>query len=176
MDAYRGAILQTPIAPLLLLATPRGLARVVFLGPGRSRLPAAFDGISVVEDPRALQGATAAIRAYACERRPLPRLALDLGGASAFDRLVWRALLRIPFGKVAGYGEVARAIGRPGAARAVGGAVGRNPLPIVVPCHRVVRSDGSLGGFSAGLAIKRRLLANEGLVPEFPLELANLRP
>jgi methylated-DNA-[protein]-cysteine S-methyltransferase len=79
-----------------------------------------------------------------------------------FQLRVWRALGEIPYGTVRNYGDVARAIGQPGAARAVGGAVGSNPLPIVIPCHRVIASDGTIGGFSGGLAIKHRLLAIEG--------------
>lgn len=79
-----------------------------------------------------------------------------------FQLRVWRALCEIPYGAVRNYGDVARAIGQPGAARAVGGAVGSNPLPIVIPCHRVIASDGTIGGFSGGLAIKHRLLAIEG--------------
>lgn len=79
-----------------------------------------------------------------------------------FQLRVWQALREIPYGAVRNYGDVARAIGRPSAARAVGQANGRNPLPIVIPCHRVIASDGSIGGYSAGLTVKHRLLALEG--------------
>jgi methylated-DNA-[protein]-cysteine S-methyltransferase len=81
-----------------------------------------------------------------------------------FQRRVWAALLEIPFGAVRAYGDVAAAVGRPSAARAVGGAVGRNPVAIIVPCHRVVGRDGSLTGFSSGLPLKRILLDVEGIV------------
>ncbi len=87
--------------------------------------------------------------------------ALDLGRASDFDRAVWKATRKIPYGEIETYGGIAAKIGRPGAARAVGGALGRNPLPIPIPCHRVVRRDGSPGGFSAGIEWKHRLLALE---------------
>jgi O-6-methylguanine DNA methyltransferase len=80
-----------------------------------------------------------------------------------FQLRVWQALCDIPFGAVRNYGDIARAIGQPLAARAVGQANGRNPLPIVVPCHRVIASDGSIGGYSGGLEIKHRLLALEGV-------------
>ena len=86
---------------------------------------------------------------------------LDLSAGTDFDRAVWRALRRIPAGKVRAYSDIARAMGRPRAARAVGNACGRNPVMIVVPCHRVVAAKG-LGGFGAGLAVKRRLLELEG--------------
>lgn len=79
-----------------------------------------------------------------------------------FQLRVWRALRAIPYGAVRNYGDIARVIGQPGAARAVGQANGCNPLPIVVPCHRVIASDGTSGGYSGGLAIKHRLLAIEG--------------
>jgi O-6-methylguanine DNA methyltransferase len=82
---------------------------------------------------------------------------------TAFQLRVWNALREIPYGTVRNYGDVARAIGQPGAARAVGQAVGCNPLPIVIPCHRVIASDGSIGGYSGGLAIKHRLLALENV-------------
>lgn len=79
-----------------------------------------------------------------------------------FQHLVWDELQRIPYGAVRSYGEVARAIGQPGAARAVGTANHHNPIPIVIPCHRVVASDGTLAGFGGGLALKQRLLELEG--------------
>jgi methylated-DNA-[protein]-cysteine S-methyltransferase len=100
----------------------------------------------------------AAYFAGAARRFDLP-LALD---GTAFQRRVWRALLDIGWGRTASYGEIARAIGAPAAVRAVGAAVGRNPLSVVVPCHRVVGSDGSLTGYAGGLDRKHRLLAIEG--------------
>ena len=89
---------------------------------------------------------------------------LDLGSAGPFARAVWSAARRVRAGRTVSYGELARAIGRPGAARAVGGALGRNPVPLVVPCHRIVGATGALHGFSArgGVATKRRLLELEG--------------
>lgn len=89
------------------------------------------------------------------------RVPLDLRAGTAFQRKVWRVLRRIPYGETRSYGWVARQIGCPRAMRAVGAACGANPVPILVPCHRVVRSDGSLGGFSGGLAVKRALLRLE---------------
>jgi len=88
---------------------------------------------------------------------------LDLEQGTPFQRRVWRTLLEIPRGETRSYGWVAERIGRPGAARAVGQAVGANPLAIVVPCHRVVGSDGGLGGYGGGLALKEALLRIEGV-------------
>jgi methylated-DNA-[protein]-cysteine S-methyltransferase len=98
------------------------------------------------------------------ERRDLREVALDERGLGDFDRAVYAATRTIGPGATASYGEIARAVGERGDARAVGGALGRNPFPIVVPCHRVLAADGSLHGFSApgGIATKRRMLAIEG--------------
>lgn len=83
--------------------------------------------------------------------------------ASAFEQAAWEALCAIPFGEVRSYGQQARMLGKPGAARAVGRANGRNPVAVVVPCHRIIGSDGSLTGFTGGLSRKRWLLAHEGV-------------
>jgi methylated-DNA-[protein]-cysteine S-methyltransferase len=91
---------------------------------------------------------------------------IDLSGGSSFQRRVWRAILRIPYGRVRSYKWVAARVGGHRYARAVGHALGANPLPIIVPCHRVVTHDGSLGGFSGGLRSKRRLLALEGTLTQ----------
>lgn len=88
---------------------------------------------------------------------------MDLGGATNFQRAVWRALRRIPHGQTRTYAEIARAVGRPKACRAVGGACGDNPLPLLIPCHRVVGSNGKPGGFSGGRGWKRFLLELEGV-------------
>ena len=106
-----------------------------------------------------LEATEAALDAFFAGRPPaLP--ALDLRG-SPFQRAVWAALLAIPWGEVRTYGEIAGLLGRPGAARAVGGANHENPIMILVPCHRVVASDGRLGGYGGGLEVKRWLLAHE---------------
>lgn len=97
------------------------------------------------------------LREYAAGRRRRFTFRVEAMG-TAFERQVWRELRRIPYGETATYGEIARRVGRPGAARAVGAANGRNPIPIVVPCHRVVAAGGKLGGYGGGLALKRRLL------------------
>jgi len=90
---------------------------------------------------------------------------VDLTGSTEFEREVYKATRAIPFGKVATYGQIAKAIGRPNAQRAVGQALGKNPTSIVIPCHRVVASDGGLGGFTGGLHWKRKLLRLEGILP-----------
>ena len=89
---------------------------------------------------------------------------LDLSGATPFQRDVWEAARRIPYGETRSYGWLAGKIGKPRAARAVGQALGRNPFPIIIPCHRVLAGDGGLGGFSGGIEVKKSLLALEGIM------------
>jgi O-6-methylguanine DNA methyltransferase len=97
-------------------------------------------------------------------RRRVFEMDLDLRGTE-FQREVWRAVAAVPYGQTASYGEIAHVIGRPRASRAVGAANGANPVPIVIPCHRILGADGSLTGYGGGLPTKRRLLALEGLMP-----------
>lgn len=110
-----------------------------------------------------LKAARAAIRAYLAGKARSFALPLDWGDHSPFQMKVWGVLRGIPYGRVRSYGWVARKIGKPRAARAVGAACGANPVPLLVPCHRVVAGDGSLGGFSGGLPNKKRLLKLEGV-------------
>ncbi len=113
-----------------------------------------------IRDARRCRRVTQQIAEYFARKRTRFELELRFPG-TAFQRLVWKALCDIPFGKTMSYGELARAIGKPNAVRAVGRANGANPIPIVVPCHRVIGADGSLTGFGGGLAIKRALLGFE---------------
>jgi methylated-DNA-[protein]-cysteine S-methyltransferase len=141
---------DSPIGRLTLLGGPDALTAIHF--PGRlGRLS---------DDARDAAGFAGALRQldeyFAGERRAFD-LPLRLDG-SDFERAVWRELLRVPYGETTTYGDLARAVGRPGEAREVGTAVGRTPIPIVVPCHRVVGSDGSLTGYGGGLDRKRALL------------------
>jgi methylated-DNA-[protein]-cysteine S-methyltransferase len=114
----------------------------------------------VSEDPIARE-VQQYFRGEADSLRDIP---VDLSDSTAFERRVYEATRRIPFGKVATYGQIAKAIGKPKAPRAVGQALGKNPIAIVIPCHRVVASDGSLGGFTGGLSWKRKLLRHEGVL------------
>ncbi|WP_324783617.1 methylated-DNA--[protein]-cysteine S-methyltransferase [Streptomyces sp. H51] len=168
------AVVDTGIGPLLLAATPEGLVNVVFhatdavrdraLGRLASRL-----GGEPVEAPGSplLTEAIRQVEAYFAGERRTFELPLDWSLISGFNRQVLRELATgVPFGQVVGYGDLARRVGQPGASQAVGAAMGSNPLPVVVPCHRVVESDGGIGGFGGGLEAKRKLLALEGVLPE----------
>ena len=117
-------------------------------------------GAKLVEDRRSMRPVLEQIAAYARGDRKRFDVHLDLRG-TAFQRSVWEADRRIPYGQTRTYADVARAIGRPSAVRAVGGANGKNPVPLLVPCHRIVARNG-IGGFTGGLHHKRRLLALEG--------------
>ncbi|CAM5262740.1 methylated-DNA--[protein]-cysteine S-methyltransferase [Streptomyces fumanus] len=167
-------VVATGIGPLLLAATRDGLVNVVFhaSGPVRDRALerlASRLGTEPVEAPGSplLAEAIRQVDAYfAGERRDFD-LPLDWSLISGFNRAVLRKLAaEVPYGSVVGYGDLAGRAGQPGAAQAVGVAMGANPLPVVVPCHRVVESDGGIGGFGGGLETKRKLLALEGVLPE----------
>jgi len=164
--AIRWHAFRTPFGTMHLAATERGLARLSWLEPGPGRfereLARRFPGRPVVRDPAALAEAERQLREYFAGRRTRFELPVDLEAVGPFERRVLEATREIPYGDVVPYAELARRIGRPGAARAVGTALGHNPVAIVVPCHRVVRSDGSLGGYTGGVEYKRRLLALEG--------------
>ncbi|MFC9289420.1 methylated-DNA--[protein]-cysteine S-methyltransferase, partial [Streptomyces sp. NPDC057052] len=162
-------VVDTGIGPLLLAATRAGLVNVVFhadepvRGKALRRLADRL-GAEPVESPGSplLREAIRQVDAYfAGERRDF-ELPLDWSLISGFNRQVLRELASgVPYGAVVGYGDLARRVGQPGAAQAVGTAMGANPLPVVVPCHRVVESDGGIGGFGGGVETKRRLLALE---------------
>jgi methylated-DNA-[protein]-cysteine S-methyltransferase len=147
------ATVRSRIGPVTVEATDGGLCGIALRGTGRAR-PAV-----TLAEQRHLDAGLAALRAYFRGRPPRKLPAFDLAG-SDFDRRVWQALLDIPWGETCTYGALAARIGAPGAARAVGAAVGRNPIPILIPCHRVVAAGG-LGGYSGGAGVKRWLLAHE---------------
>jgi methylated-DNA-[protein]-cysteine S-methyltransferase len=165
MTTYYTTTMDSPCGPLLCVVDETGAVVRIEFGNGREAQKVTErmrdEGIDVVEDP----GRTAELRQqleeyFAGERRDFDlRLAPE---GTPFERSVWDELRKIPFGETRSYGEIAQAIGRPGAARAVGRANGANPIPIVVPCHRVIGSDGSLTGFGGGLEAKSRLLEIEG--------------
>jgi len=168
------AVVATDIGPLLLAATREGLVNVVFHATDTvrdkslDRLASRLGGEPVeAPDSPLLAEAIRQVRTYfAGERRDF-ELPLDWSLISGFNRQVLRELASgVPFGTVVGYGDLAGRVGQPGAAQAVGVAMGSNPLPVVVPCHRVVESDGGIGGFGGGLETKRKLLAREGVLPE----------
>lgn len=148
----------SPLGPMLLARTRTGMAGAWFMRqkdhPGDLKAPDQPDDLL-------LQRAVEQFRRYFAGSKEGFNLPLDLLGTS-FQRAVWQALLRIPLGSTRSYGEIARSIDTPQAVRAVGAAVGKNPLGVIVPCHRVIGSTGALTGFAAGLERKTALLELEG--------------
>jgi methylated-DNA-[protein]-cysteine S-methyltransferase len=157
-------VVDTPVGPLLLAATEVGLVRVAYQIENHDRvLTTLATRLSprVLRAPRRLDVAARQLDEYFAGTRRRFDLPLDLSLSSGFRRLVQQHLPDIGYGHTESYGEVARVVGSPKAVRAVGTACATNPLPVVVPCHRVLRSDGSLGGYAGGLAAKTALLTLE---------------
>lgn len=155
----RSAVLATPIGPLTLEAGDAGLRTIWF---GARDAPA--------DAPRGehpvLDAACGQLREYFAGERRVFDLPLDVSRGTEFQRAAWLALAEIPYGATTTYGAQARRLGRPDAVRAVGAANGRNPLPVVLPCHRVVGAGGALTGFGGGLPVKRALLdLEQGVLP-----------
>lgn len=150
--------LATPCGPLRLALDDEGLARVSFIESDGSALP---DGWR--QDKAALTPFVAQFAAYFAGELHTFDLPLSVHG-TAFQCQVWQALARIPYGQTRSYGQHAAMLGRPTAVRAVGAANGRNPLPIVLPCHRVIGANGQLTGYAGGIERKRWLLAHEARV------------
>jgi methylated-DNA-[protein]-cysteine S-methyltransferase len=157
--------LESPVGDLLLAATPRGLVELAFL---RGDLGAALEQLArrvsprLLEAPRRLEPVRRQLDEYFTRRRTAFDLALDRSLMGPFARRVLGRTERIGYGHVSTYSEVARNIGAPRAARAVGNALAANPIALVVPCHRVLRSGGALGGYGGGLDRKEWLLDLEG--------------
>ena len=150
----------SPVGDLILVAEDGALREIAFTAGTRPEGPPG----DAVEDPRPLEQVAKQLREdFAGGRREFDVPLAPQG--TPFQRRVWDALLAVRYGQTATYADVARAIGHPKAVRAVGLANGRNPIPIIIPCHRIIGSDGSLTGYGGGLAIKRRLLELEGVLP-----------
>lgn len=148
--------MQTSVGRLLLAATERGLRYVYFGGS----LPEARKGELWIESPQVLRPYEEELQAYFRGELREFSCKLDLAGTT-FQKKCWNALLRIPYGKTRSYADIAKEVGSPRAFRAVGQANHNNPIPIIVPCHRVITSSGTLGGYGGGLDMKRALLRLE---------------
>jgi methylated-DNA-[protein]-cysteine S-methyltransferase len=148
---------ESPQGPMLITATPKGLAGVYF--KGQKHFPKKRDWRRDMRHP-VLRKARRELEEYFAGRRTRFAVPLDPQGTQ-FQRKVWKAIAKVGFGKTLSYGELAKRAGHPGSARAAGAATGRNPVSIIVPCHRIMGADGSLTGYAGGLARKRALLALE---------------
>ena len=153
------AVVDLPLGTMLIARTARGLAGAWF--EGQKYHPGAIDARHAPDDPL-LRKATLQLADYFAGRSIRFDLPLDLRG-TPFQQRVWQALLGIACGRTTNYGDIAQRLGSPQAMRAVGAAVGRNPVSVIVPCHRVLGADGSLTGYAGGMDRKRALLRIEGV-------------
>jgi len=154
MERLDFIVMDSPIGPLTIVTGPGGLSQIRF-GPSEP------DG--GVRSVRATATVVSQLNEYFNGRRQTFDLELAPRD-TAFQQAVWRALVEIPYGETSSYGSIAGRIGRPGAGRAVGAANNRNPIPIIIPCHRVIGAGGELTGYAGGLQAKARLLELEGAV------------
>jgi AraC family transcriptional regulator, regulatory protein of adaptative response / methylated-DNA-[protein]-cysteine methyltransferase len=168
-ETIRWTTFDSPLGPMLIAATDKGICRLTF-DEGEEALLRRFPNASLCRDTGGLSemvaGVMTAIRAPA----QAPDLPIDVRG-TAFQEAVWRELRKIPLGETRSYADIAAAVGVPGAVRAVGTANGSNPVAVIVPCHRVIRSDGTLGGYGGGLENKKKLLEAESARVQQSLEL-----
>ena len=157
-------VIDSPIGPLLVAATERGLARIFFDAEPElhlERLARAY-GPRVLRSAPSVDAVHRQLDEYFDGRRDAFALDVDLRGAAPFAQHVLEELARVPYGQTTTYGRLAAKVGAPRAARAVGTVMNRNPIPIVLPCHRVVGANGSLTGYGGGLDVKEKLLRLEG--------------
>jgi methylated-DNA-[protein]-cysteine S-methyltransferase len=150
-------VVASPVGKLRLIASDKGLVAIDV-----RNVKTRNDQVKNAAAQKILSATKMQLEQYFAGKRTAFDIPLDLEGTD-FQQLAWRALCRIPFGKTISYGDQAKNIKKPKAFRAVGSANGKNPIPIIVPCHRVVAGDGSLGGYSLGLKMKKQLLALEGV-------------
>jgi AraC family transcriptional regulator of adaptative response/methylated-DNA-[protein]-cysteine methyltransferase len=168
-QAIRYVVTDSPLGPLLIAATDKGICRLTF-GEDESALKRRFPNAEIRPDDGTIapwvEGALKAIRTPS----EAPDVPVDVRG-TAFQEAVWQELRKIPLGETRSYADIAKAVGQPGAVRAVGTANGSNPVSVLVPCHRVIRSDGSLGGYGGGIENKKKLLAAEAATLQESLPL-----
>jgi len=170
METFHCVNMESPIGPLFLAASGRGLVALEFdvrvpgqqsIRPNPRHLREEKNGFTFEDSRRVMRPFVKELEEYFSGSRRDFTFPLDLRGTD-FQLACWRALLAIPYGETRSYADVARAVGKPNAFRAVGMANNRNPIAIVVPCHRVIASDGGLCGYGGGLDVKRKLLELEG--------------
>jgi methylated-DNA-[protein]-cysteine S-methyltransferase len=154
--------LTSPLGPMTLAASAQGLCGVWFEGQRHGPSPETLQSWTPDATHPVLQAAAQQLLAYFAGQRQHFELPLDLSRGTAFQQSVWQALLQVPASQTASYGDLARQLNKPQAMRAVGAAVGRNPISIIVPCHRILGAGGQLTGYAGGLWRKQALLRLEG--------------
>ena len=169
-ETIRHATLDTPLGQMLVAATAKGICRLTFDEDERA-LRRRFPNATIMPADEAMASLISGVLTAIETPTAMPDLPIDVRG-TAFQEAVWRELRKIPVGQTRSYADIAAAVGQPQAVRAVGTANGSNPVAVLVPCHRVIRSDGSLGGYAGGIERKRKLLEADGhrqAAPELPL-------
>ena len=162
-ETIRWTVVDSALGPLLVATTPKGICRLTF-DESESALRRNFPNATLVKDDGSMAELVEGVLTAIDHPQSAPDLPIDVRG-TAFQEAVWRELRKIPLGETRSYSDIACAIGDPKATRAVGTANGSNPVAVLVPCHRVIRSDGTLGGYAGGLDRKRKLLKAEGADP-----------
>ena len=154
-------VIDSPVGPVVVEATAKGICRII-LRPTKRELAAVWHAEAAGHTAApVLDRLRAQLESYFAGEPVRFDVPLDLSAGTVFQQKAWRACRRIPYGETRSYAELARMAGRPGAVRAAGNALNANPVPVLVPCHRVIRSDGSLGGFGGGVSLKKKLLRLE---------------
>ena len=170
MEILQSTTFASPVGPLFLAASERGLVALEFdarlpgqqtIRPNPRDVRTEATQVEFEQSSKAMRGYVSELEEYFAGHRRFFTFPIDVRGTE-FQVACWRALLAIPYGETRTYADIARAVGRPQGFRAVGMANNRNPIAIVVPCHRVIASDGTLCGYGGGLDIKRKLLELEG--------------
>lgn len=162
-ETIHWTVVDSALGPLLVATTPKGICRLTF-DESDSALRRNFPNATLVKDDGSMAELVEGVLTAIDHPQSAPDLPIDVRG-TAFQEAVWRELRKIPLGETRSYSDIACAIGDPKATRAVGTANGSNPVAVLVPCHRVIRSDGTLGGYAGGLDRKRKLLKAEGADP-----------
>jgi AraC family transcriptional regulator of adaptative response/methylated-DNA-[protein]-cysteine methyltransferase len=168
-ETIRYAVADSPLGPMLVAATPKGICRLTF-NEDESALRRRFPNAEIRPDDGTIKPWVEGALAAVTTPHAAPDLPVDVRG-TAFQEAVWAQLRKIPVGETRSYADIAAAVGQPGAVRAVGTANGSNPVAVIVPCHRVIRSDGSLGGYAGGLDRKRKLLDGEQASAQASMDL-----
>ncbi|MDE0186248.1 MAG: methylated-DNA--[protein]-cysteine S-methyltransferase [Candidatus Poribacteria bacterium] len=174
MTKFNYTCFKSPFGWVVVAGSNRGIARIMFGASSEAEAERQLlNEMQAVASPSGLSEAVNLLTRYFNGMHVHFNLELDLSAGTNFQIDAWRKARQIPYGTVQSYGWIAREIGKPNAARAVGQAMGANPLSIIVPCHRVVRSDGELGGFARGLTCKRQLLELERKTQDVQNNLTN---
>ena len=160
------ATFKSPVGEILATRTDRGLNFIAFPKNRWQKFLSALkkdESVILIQDNKKFSKLRNDLKAYFSGRKFQFKEKFDLKGGTDFQKKVWKAMQKIPFGQTRSYGWLAKQVGGKNKARAVGSACGLNPIPILIPCHRVLREDGGLGGYGGGLGIKKKLLKIEGV-------------